>query len=319
MTRRHGRGATLGAVFGALGALIALAVLPAGAAAKPGFFVVRPEHRADISFPGSHGYKIDVQVSDVKGAPGPSSFVVAKHGAFEANYTSGGGSLGADGALDLQLPGAAHLQLSFYPTTVSHEPVGENCTGKPTIVEHGQFHGTIQLRGRQGFTEAHRSAAPGTIVRGFKQVCDNRHPHVISAIAGQSDATPPDTLLITGSRSKALSTLFTVSTFGVGGKVKPSFDANAITASHGVSFSSSLHLEASPATFNVPDLKTLAEATVAPPAPFTGIAEFTSAAPHQSTFSGDLAVELPGFGRLQLANGTDFAELCKQGRCRGKG
>jgi hypothetical protein len=292
---------------------------PATAAAKPGFFVSPAEHRAELSFPGSHGYEIAVQVSHQEGFAGHEAFVVATHGGSSAQYSAHRGTLAADGSLGLRLPGAARIQLRFFPTKVSHEPPGEKCEGRPTVIERGEFRGTIEVRGRQGFTEAHRSSAPGTVIRAFRQVCDNRHPHVIGARASAGAGPPPSgTLLFAGTDSGGIRRLFLASAFALGGEpVVPEFDVDATVADHGVTFVSSLHRAAGPATFAVPDLSSLATATVAPPAPFSGTAEFADTVSHQTTFQGDLAVDLPGFGRVALAGGGFFAELCRSRHCRG--
>jgi hypothetical protein len=307
-----------GIALSALGAPSTLAA-PAPAPARPGFFVSPAEHRAELSFPGSHGYEVTVQLSHQEGFAGRSAFVVATRGGSSAEYSARRGTLAADGSLGLRLPGAVRIRLRFVPTGVSREPPGEKCEGRPTVVERGEFRGTIEVRGRQGFTEARRSSAPGTVIRAFRQVCDNRHPHVIGARATRAAGPPPSgTLLFAGTSSRGIHRLFLASVFGLGGgPTRPEFDVDATVVHGGVTFVSSLHRAAGPTTFAVPDLNSLATAAVAPPAPFSGTAEFTDTVSHQTTFQGDLSVDLPGFGRVALTGNDFFAELCSSNRCRG--
>ena len=53
-------------------------------------------------------------------------------------------------------------------------------------------------------------------------------------------------------------------------------------------------------TFQVPNLaEPLTEATLEPPAPFSGSATFHLDTPKTASWTGDLAVELPGLGKLR--------------------
>jgi len=56
-------------------------------------------------------------------------------------------------------------------------------------------------------------------------------------------------------------------------------------------------------------------AELTPPAPFEGSARFELTSPKTSTWSGDLAIELPGFGSTQLAGKSFESTLCQRSRC----
>jgi hypothetical protein len=65
-------------------------------------------------------------------------------------------------------------------------------------------------------------------------------------------------------------------------------------------------------TFQVPNLaEPLAEATLQPPAPFSGSATFHLVDQKTATWTGDLAVEMPGLGELPLTGDGIDAGLCK--------
>lgn len=58
-------------------------------------------------------------------------------------------------------------------------------------------------------------------------------------------------------------------------------------------------------------------ATIDPPSPFTGSATFQQESSKDFSWTGDLAVELPGIGEVNLAGPKFETELCLGRRCRG--
>ena len=69
-------------------------------------------------------------------------------------------------------------------------------------------------------------------------------------------------------------------------------------------------------TFRVPDLAAPpTEATVTPAAPFSGSATFHLDDPRSASWTGDLAVELPGLGKVPLTGEGIDAGLCKGTSC----
>jgi hypothetical protein len=59
----------------------------------------------------------------------------------------------------------------------------------------------------------------------------------------------------------------------------------------------------------------LAAAEVSPSAPFSGSASFALTSPRQAEWSGDLAVDLPGYGRVALTGPKIRAGLCETKAC----
>ncbi len=64
--------------------------------------------------------------------------------------------------------------------------------------------------------------------------------------------------------------------------------------------------------FQAPNLaEPLAEATITPPAPFSGSATFHLEDPQTASWTGELAVEMPGLGKVPLTGDGIDAGLCK--------
>jgi hypothetical protein len=75
--------------------------------------------------------------------------------------------------------------------------------------------------------------------------------------------------------------------------------------------SSALDLLVNGDYLKVPDLAhPTAEAAVEPPAPFLGKATFRRESAHETSWTGDLRVNLPGFGVVPLAGPGTEATLC---------
>jgi hypothetical protein len=296
-----------------LGALLALAALPAGAAAKPHTFVHEPTRFADFTFPGTHGYKFEVGVGGSGESESSNAVINARNGIYNTGYFVDKATLGDDGRLRAQLPGTGKIDLRFIPGHTQFEPNEQGCEGKPTRVEHGTFRGTIQIKGRQDYTSAHRSSVNGTISEDFKQVC--KESGAQSARAAAADDFNSTSLVVGGSKSGRF-TRFFVDRFETNNKPEaPEFTAGTSIIHTGYSFFSEVDLPGKQASFIAPDLKGLSEATAEPPAPFTGSAEFKLLPDGKSSWKGDLAVDLPGFRKTPLTGAGFLSDLCHGDRC----
>lgn len=303
-----------------LGALLALAALPAVAAAKPHTVVRGPDRFAEFKFPGAHGYRIVVGISEIAETPAPSAAISARKGIYSSGYNVEKVSFESDGHLRFRIPGAGKIDLRFIPGRIQHQPLEKGCKGKPVQIQHGTFRGTIQLQGRQGFTSAHRSSVAGTITEDFKQVCKG------SGARAARSATPDkfsETLLVVDG-DKALGgagkgfffTNFLADRSETNGQPEaPSFTAGASIVHLNSSFFSEVDLTGKQASFTTPDLKGLSEASVEPPAPFTGSATFELHPKESSNWTGDLAVDLPGIGKTPLTGRNFLSDLCHGRHC----
>lgn len=147
--------------------LAAVLTLPAGAGAKPGYFVLRPHTYSGFVVKGSRGYEIDVVGTgrkleiEARRGLGVGSVTYrlpghARHGRIKAN-------LGILGRIDLR----------FEPKSVESNPHGlGDCRGKPAREEEGIFVGTVRFRGEDGYTRFSAARVRGYVSHNFRRVCD---------------------------------------------------------------------------------------------------------------------------------------------------
>jgi hypothetical protein len=221
--------------------------------------------------------------------------------------------LGKEGDVDLHFV-RDHTVEHAYP----------ECQGGPEISEVGHFVGTLRLRGRGGFTRVEAHRVRGSVTRVRPRTCHRRKSSgssfglvSVSASKGVPPVPKGALELIAGTPDGHLhlEALRFEEARSAGSEFE-TFDAwienregGAIVTSSafGVTFGGGL-VSPEPA-------KPLSAATVEPAAPFSGSATFQMASPRHGEWSGDLAVELPGYGRVALTGPNFAAGLCETTAC----
>lgn len=177
------------------------------------------------------------------------------------------------------------------------------CKGKPETVRFGVFVGTIRFRGEGGYTSVVARHAKGRLSSGQKMKCvfPNLRPGSGSA-AQESRQVPPSLAVSQGRRrffeaevsgGKKRSVIFTAGSFERRGRMEIFRDAFAEALLPSFVFSSDL-----------------SSATVQPPPPFKGEADFAQT-PSGSTWSGSLSVDFPGREGVRLAGPRFTARLVR--------
>lgn len=283
----------------ALGCLVA----PGGAAAKSGHLVLRPGRTAEIKLPRSHGYTLRVltrgrrTVSIVAVKPRPTSVVTyrakghVRDGRIEAD-------LGRLGRIDVDFRGGR-------PKPQPSEP-GLKCKGRRPLERKGVFSGTIRVHGQRGFVDVSVKHARGRLVRSFRQVCKTS----ISRATRRREAGSEMQSTQLEARSHAHGRRISFTELALAeeapsianaklhkrvGRVDVSETA-LVVGSAGIEFSDP---GSSPET-----------ATVSPPSPFSGSATYSRGGTTAS-WTGSLAVLLPGSGRVPLTGSGFHATLCE--------
>jgi hypothetical protein len=307
------------AIFAALGVLVALA-LPGAVLAKPGFYKVQASTTEQIVLRGSHGYRVSLLVVD-RQATLSSTRSIGHHGLLSTVYALRHRlPVGPD--LRFRLGGEGRVDLRFVRDhTVEHEY--PECTGGPEISEVGHFVGTIRLRGRQGFTRVESHRAPGSVTHVSPRTCHRDKSSAgfgFVAVSGKerTPRVPEDTLeLIAGTADGRLHVIaYRFEDTGLAEAEIEAFQAWIRHREADLSVTSSAIGTAFGRSFVSPaPSKPLSAATISPAAPFSGSGTFEMTSPRQGEWSGDLAVELPGYGRVSLTGPKFAAGLCETDAC----
>jgi hypothetical protein len=309
------------AIVLALGLLLALA-LPGGAAARPRFYKTPGSTSEVIELRGTHGYRVSVQVFDRKADLNVEKRV--GHQGLTSVYYSPHRRLPAGTDIRFRLGKEGDVDLRFVPgRVVKHEY--PNCTGGPEVSEHGHFVGTIRFRGRRDFTQVYVHRVDGLVTRTPPHRCrreSSTNGQSFSVGIGTGAASvPKGTLeLIAGTPDRKVNFVgyrFEESSFpGVEDREPGSLVAFVARKKAGYSVTSSAFVAGPEGGFVSPDPeKPLSAATVSGEAPFSGSATFEMTSPRHGEWSGDLAVELPGYGRVPLTGPTIRAGLCETKAC----
>jgi hypothetical protein len=292
-------------------ALTALAI-PASAVAQPGYYVSKPSILDVIDLRGSHGYGVYVL-----GVSRNRVWIVVTKGSASAAYLGRGtvsedgieGEFGNLGRISVRLESDSHTEVE------EPEP---GCKGRASVSRRGRFTGLIRFRGENGFTDVRAKSADGFALRRYRTVCKRPPEH-----KSQARKQPPTVSLSAVSRRYPRAPWFSVF------KQKPSkrskfipsleeanYTARTIERRPNLGIYRTASATSTPETFAVTPLGTSpVAATVAPPPPFSGSATYEKNGDGGATWSGDLAVELPGRGKLSLTGSTYHAKVCRGFAC----
>ena len=235
--------------------------------------------------------------------------------------------------------------MHFVASSTKEEAPAEFCTGGKTRTEEGHWAGRIVFRGEQDYTRIAARRAPGTVVTKPTEIC---HPGKLNGAlkkllreiekelkepekgGGKKEAEEAEEregeahavevkvrvkhrlIAFAGSRGSARDA-----------KGKETALTNFVAVAkrrRGRIEESSVVLEllTPGSAFKVPDLTHLSrEGVVKPPAPFSGSATYRRKSPHSLSWTGDLSVNLPGFGDVRLAGSQTIATVCADDGCHG--
>lgn len=286
-------------------ALAALAI-PALAAAQPGYYVRKPSILDLIDLRGSHGYGVHIL-----GVSRKQVWVVVTKGPASAAYL-GRGTVSEDG-IEGEFGNLGRISVTLEPGSHTEvEEPGPGCKGRASVTRIGRFTGLIRFRGENGFTDVRVESAGGFALRRYRTVCkrppERKQPPTVSlsAVSRRHLRAPWFSVFKQkpSKRSKFVSSL-----------EEANYTARTIERRPNLGIYRTVSATSAPETFAVTPLGTSpVTATVAPPAPFSGSATYEKNG-GGGTWSGDLAVELPGRGKLPLTDSTYHAKLCRSFAC----
>jgi hypothetical protein len=286
----------------------ALFAVTSTAGAKPGYFVFGGYHSIEFSLEGSNGYRIYVEKRGrqiVLLAAGKQSVAVYSP---HAQVPEGSG-------IKARFPGVGRVSVRFHPQGPPRRSSSEpfpRCRGGELVKQRGHFVGTIRFRGEQGYTSARASRVKGAIETATKEIC-KRSP-------GEDDDSEPladRTELWVKSESGNEGVSFNASMHGDPLDLTL-FGASAVERRRGMTIFRHTSAESKMGDLVIGDTRPYPlSATVTPPAPFSGSAEYKRTPDGERTWTGSLSVSLPGLGRVPLT-GPDFdPRLCQLSGCSG--
>ena len=276
--------------------------LPAAAVAKPGYFTSRPFRYAQAHLKGSHGYQLRIDAFNT------NVNVTARKGNGTVEYVAYRGRLRKD-AITARLPGVGWVFLHFHELS-RHRSPADNCKGPGSLIRRGFFTGWVRIRGERDYTRASVHRVRGKITQDVREVCHRR------PTARASDDSKEELLFASAKRGKG-QLAFRAEKWPPSGEFSALwFSASLLRQRHRMAISNrNYDFTENTGVFEV--AQPPRSATLDPPAPFSGSAEFLQEPGHQFSWLGDLAVELPGIGPVNLAGPAFGATLCIGHSCKG--
>lgn len=287
-------------------ALVLAGVVPGPAAARRGYFVTDASSSMRAQVRGSNGYAISLS-----GEGGFVSLTVKGHHAAIEYFAKGAAG---KGRIKTRFGSLGRVALRFHPRGKAHlrrEPES-GCRGGDSLVQPGVFVGKLDFEGEQGYTAIRASRIKGTVTHTKRQVCKNGGSEEEGGEEeGLFSSIDLTFLNATDDENGSSFNAFKIESKSKPGRSAISFNATVAESFPGFLVSRSIQITAkdSNAFSVVTSHGRLDEATVTPPAPFSGSATYRrSVAKNSETWVGSLAGDFPGLGTVGLAGPKFCAE-----------
>jgi hypothetical protein len=325
-----------------LPAAVTLLAVPRGAEAapkprhpNPKLEQTRPKIVEAFRLRGTHGFIVNVSVTNRRrltlGAARLHGGIFNLQGAgYELRAPQAAGS----DDIHARIGNLGRIDVRFIRGKVRKEQPAPHCHGPKTVVEEGHYVGLIVFRGESGYTSVHAAKTTATVTRTPALECE---PFVFSgpprsgdqAItqAGHQKQAQVEGELITAelrARVKGRPIRFKASLLGElepSGKLAEPLIAFFVMAHRNrgrIRETGVADAAFTPAkTFRLPEPELPNRgAILAPPWPFHGTGTFDRGPGGSASWTGDLGVELPGFGEVHLAGPNTPARYCASSNCK---
>ena len=321
----------LAATFAAAMLLPALAM-----AATPASRQSKPEVLEELSTQGTNGFSIHVTVENgrkltlgVDGAGRGSGFsaTIYKLPMRLARRPD---------EIKARLGRLGRIDMRFVADSVSEEPAtGPACNGPDSVFEKGHWVGLIVFHGEQAYTRVDAHRAKGEISKIPALTCHEPNPNSaemkklereleeLEDKEGETEAEEAEgfqQLALTALVGEEVALVASRTSGEMKGK-KVSMSTFAVVGKRRVGRIEETSLDfllyEPGSDFMLPDPEQpTSGALLKPPAPFSGTATFRRhPAGEQATWTGDLKVDLPGFGLVRLAGPGVKASMCEAPNC----
>jgi hypothetical protein len=288
--------------------VLALLAVPAVVSAKPGYIVFPGYHEVELSLRGSHGYSIQVTKTNrfiemfVDRDPDQAAYLIRRRQA-------------KDDGIEAELPGIGRISVEFHPVGPPRKEGGffPPCKGGKTTKQRGYFQGTIRIRGERGYTSAHTDRASGEVATVAKEICKRSTFNHSKSIPAEGETR----LFATSGPKHGRSVALSADTVTFGSTIETFFVGFTSERREGMTIFRQAFVRGTAADFALGDTGDYpTSATVSPPAPFHGSADFLRNPGGENSWTGSLSVDLPGLGRVALAGPSFSTKLCRDSGCR---
>jgi hypothetical protein len=213
------------------------------------------------------------------------------------------------------------LAVRFVAHRVRRAGGQRGCTGPRPIIEAGRFRGRVALRGEDGYFQLRASSGPAFRERGFRLVCRRGRASNLPPGLTLRDFIVPNfriSIPFAGGSVAQLRAAAKVDGRGIslvashegGAPAGAEVEVSTVESGAGIAIGRNLSLAggAGTLTTSLPGAHP-AHATLAPPAPFRGAAEFLASSPSSHRWRGPLRVTLPGL-TLALTGPRFHTSVC---------
>jgi hypothetical protein len=290
--------------------LIIACLAPASAVGKRGYFTTDASSSVQAQHRGANGYAISLSGD---GDFGLVTLTAKGHHATIQYFARG---VAGKGKIKARFGSLGQVALRFHPRGKArlHKDPARTCSGGNTRVQPGVFVGKFEFEGEQDYTALHATRIVGAVTHTEREVCKN------SEGEEEGEEGFPSSLQLTFVNATDDESESSFNAFKVASNSKPGLSAASFNATLFEEFSQSglsvfRSIQATTKDSNVFSVAKTShghvdEATVTPPAPFSGSATYRRAVAKKSeTWAGTLAGDFPGLGTVSLAG----PEFCAEG------
>jgi hypothetical protein len=296
----------------------------------------KPRVAQEMHLNGTNGFKVTIKLDDRRHLT-----LVAKDEDFKRRslrfvaYGERAPQRLGSADINARLGSLGRIDVRFVRTKTVRPHEGPKCAIAGLRTEVGHYVGAISFRGDDGFTRVQAHSAPGSVEREAPQSChfpkavehdpktereeaetvgkleeeeqaqkaeEEHHVQLIATLDGGKVAFSAQREEVAGAKGKVTTTNFVAFGLRQRGRLRESA-IDLIFLGGGSSFQ-----------LTDPSNPT-AGATVTPPAPFSGSATFLQESGQPPTWTGDLRVDLPGFGTVPLTGPGVKASTCAASGC----
>jgi hypothetical protein len=228
-----------------------------------------------------------------------------------------------DGGFEARFPGIGRVKVHFknQKTARSTFDGGPDCPAEVITTRRGVFVGSATFHGKAGFTMAKARRADGQTRHTTRQVCqvpiaaeERPAPDLSNPILSRSAM-----ITVSGQSGPVAVTFHSIGSgidepgIGAGGLPTIDFEATYKSRLRGMGVTGYAYVDSGGSeAFSVPaPVGALTDATIAPPKPFSGSGTFHLENPTTASWTGDLAVAIPGVGAVPLTGPGITAQLCE--------